>query len=130
MRKGWTTKRLGEVGTFERGKGIQKNDFVSEGKPCIHYGQIHTSFGVFTDRHISEISKALFSQSVLAQKGDLLFALTSEDVEGSCKATAWLGDYAIAVGSDAAVFHHTDCIVYEIKIGDHSNTLVVAEPIY
>ena len=105
--EGWTTKRLEEVGTFQRGKGIQKNDFVSEGKPCVHYGQIHTSFGISFDKHISEVSEEQFSQSVLAQKGDLLFALTSEDVEGSCKATAWLGDSAIAVGSDAAVFHHT-----------------------
>lgn len=33
-------------------------------------------------------------------------AITSEDVEGSCKSTVWLGDYDIIVGSDAAIFHH------------------------
>ena len=33
-------------------------------------------------------------------------AITSEDVEGSCKSTAWLGNYDIVVGSDAAILHH------------------------
>ena len=34
-------------------------------------------------------------------------AITSEDVEGSCKSVAWMGDYDIAVGSDAAIYRHT-----------------------
>lgn len=104
--KGWEKKKLGEVGTIQRGKGIQKNDFVANGKPCIHYGQIHTSFGISTNKHITEISESLFNQSIIAKKGDLLFALTSEDVEGSCKATAWMGNYDVALSSDAALYRH------------------------
>ena len=39
-------KTLGEVGEFIRGAGILKSDFVDEGFPCIHYGQIHTRYGI------------------------------------------------------------------------------------
>lgn len=107
MRKGWEYKRLGEVGTFLRGKGIQKTDFVEKGLPCIHYGQLHTIFGVSTDKHLSNISQELYEKSIIASKNDVLVALTSEDVEGSCRSTAWLGNYDVAISSDAAVYKHS-----------------------
>lgn len=109
---GWEVKKLGEVGIFERGKGISKNDFVEDGAPCIHYGQLHTAFGASTTKHLSCISESLIDNPRIAHTGDVLLALTSEDVEGSCKSTAWLGDYDIIVGSDAAVYHHTQDGMY------------------
>lgn len=102
----WEQKCLGEVGTFKRGGGFQKSDYVERGIPCIHYGQIHTIFGPFICSHISEISSDLEPRTKFASKGDLIIAITSEDVEGSCKSTAWLGDYPVAVGGHAAIFNH------------------------
>lgn len=108
MREGWEYKKLGEVGTFTRCNGILKSDFVEKGCPCIHYGQIHTKFGVSTDRHLSEISEDLFKKSKIANPGDIVLAITSEDVEGSCKCTAWMGNYDIAVGAHAAILKHQE----------------------
>lgn len=102
----WEHKTLGEIGTFQRGGGFQKNDFVEGGIPCIHYGQIHTKFGPYISSHLTEISSDLESKVKYAAKGDLLIAITSEDEEGSCKCTAWLGNYNVAVGGHAAIFHH------------------------
>ena len=102
----WEQKCLGEVGTFKRGGGFQKSDYVEHGIPCIHYGQIHTKFGPFIYSHISEISSDLESKTKFASKGDLIIAITSEDAEGSCKSTAWLGDYPVAVGGHAAIYNH------------------------
>ncbi|MBO4430975.1 MAG: hypothetical protein J5790_06515, partial [Bacteroidaceae bacterium] len=102
----WPQKCLGEVGSFTRGGGFQKSDFVEHGIPCIHYGQIHTKFGPFISSHITEISSDLESKTKFASKGDLIVAITSEDAEGSCKSTAWLGDYPVAVGSHAAIYKH------------------------
>lgn len=104
--KGWKVKTLGDLGNIERGAGISKKDFVDNGAPCIHYGQLHTSCGPITKVHKSCISKNLIAKPKIAHKGDLIMAITSEDVEGSCKSTVWLGDYDIIVGSDAAIFHH------------------------
>lgn len=104
--KGWPVKTLGEVGNIERGSGISKKDFVDNGVPCIHYGQLHTSFGPIAKTHISCISDNLIIKPKIAHNGDLIMAITSEDVDGSCKSTAWLGDYDVIVGSDAAILHH------------------------
>lgn len=102
----WEQIRLGDLGSFQRGGGFQKADYVESGIPCIHYGQIHTTFGPFTYSHLKEISFELKSKTKFASKGDLVIAITSEDELGSCKCTAWLGDYPVAVGGHAAIFHH------------------------
>ena len=106
MREGWVYKTFGEVGSFLRGKSIQKADFIENGMPCIHYGQIHTKFGVSVDKHLSEIPIEVYNKSIIASHGDVIIAITSEDLEGSCKSTAWLGNYDIAVSSHAAVYKH------------------------
>ena len=103
----WPQKTLGEVGSFTRGGGFQKSDFVEHGIPCIHYGQIHTKFGPFITSHITEISSDLESKMKFASKGDLVIAITSEDTEGSCKSTAWLGEYPVAIGGHAAIYKHS-----------------------
>jgi len=107
MKEGWKIVKLGEVGSFIRGITFSKKDFVEEGFPCIHYGQIHMKFGHITSKHLSCIPESFIKKDRLATKGDLVIAITSEDVEGSCKCTAWLGDYDIAVGAHAVIFKHS-----------------------
>lgn len=104
--KGWEIKKIGEIGTVERGAGISKKDFVEEGLPCIHYGQLHTILGPTTRHHHSCIPESLLPKYKIAHMNDVIMAITSEDVEGSCKSTAWLGNYDIVIGSDAAILHH------------------------
>ncbi|MCQ2344941.1 MAG: restriction endonuclease subunit S [Paludibacteraceae bacterium] len=110
--KGWEIKSLMNIGYVERGKGISKKDFVENGVPCIHYGQLHTTFSAFTTKHVSCIPENLLKKPSIAHKGDLVMAITSEDVECSCKSTAWMGDYDIIVGSDAAILHHNQNGIY------------------
>lgn len=105
--KGWEVKKLGEVGELQRGSGLSKKDLIPSGYPCILYGQIHTKFGAFTTKHIACIPPDLIKKAKIAHTGDVIMAITSEDVEGSCKSVAWMGDYDIAIGSDAAIYHHT-----------------------
>lgn len=104
--KGWEVKKFGEIGTVERGAGISKKDFVEEGLPCIHYGQLHTILGPTTRHHHSCIPESLLPKYKIAHTNDVIMAITSEDVDGSCKSTAWLGNYDIVIGSDAAILHH------------------------
>lgn len=104
--KGWEEKKIGEIGSVERGAGISKKDFVEDGLPCIHYGQLHTILGARTKKHYTSIPYDLLPKYKVAHTGDLVMAITSEDVEGSCKSTAWLGNYDVIVGSDAAILHH------------------------
>ena len=39
-------------------------------------------------------------------KGDLVIASTSEDIEGVCKAVAWLGDEEIVTGGHSTILKH------------------------
>ena len=105
-KEGWEEKKLGDVGTFIRGGNFSKKDFVEDGFPCIHYGQIHTKFEVATYSHLSCVSKSMIKTERCASKGDLVIAITSEDDEGSCKCTAWMADYDAYVGGHTAIFKH------------------------
>lgn len=106
MREDWEYKTFGEIGTFLRGKNIQKTDFVSGGLPCIHYGQIHTKFDISIDYHLSEIPQEVYDKAIIASPGDVIIAITSEDIDGSCKSVVWLGNYDIAVSAHAAILKH------------------------
>lgn len=100
-------KTLGEVGEFIRGSGIKKSDFIKQGYPCIHYGQIHTHYGISADETISHISPEQATRLRKAQPGDLIIATTSEDDDAVGKATAWLGTTPVAVGGDSFIFRHS-----------------------
>ena len=106
-KEGWKEKTLGEAGTFKRGGNFSKKDFIENGFPCIHYGQIHTKFGIETFEHLSSVPTETVKPDRCAQKGDLVIAITSEDDAGSCKCTAWMGDYEVYVGGHAAIYHHS-----------------------
>ena len=99
-------KSLGEVGEFIRGAGILKSDFVDEGFPCIHYGQIHTKYGISATKAFSQIDETLYKKCKKAVKGDVVLATTSEDAEGCAKPVAWLGEEEVAVSGDSYIYHH------------------------
>ena len=105
-KEGVEMKTLGDIGCFIRGTGIQKADFVEEGFPCVHYGQIHTKYGLSATKTISFVNEKLFKKSKKATKGDVILATTSEDAEGVAKPVAWLSDEDVAVSGDAYIYHH------------------------
>ena len=101
-------KTLGEIGEFIRGTGIQKADFVEDGFPCIHYGQIHTKYGLSANSTLSNVNEALYHRSRKAEYGDVVLATTSEDAECVAKPVAWLGKEKVAISGDAYIFHHNE----------------------
>lgn len=100
----WMT--LGEIATITRGGNLQKKDLCEEGIPAIHYGQIYTRYGTFTDRTLSYVSPEVAKRQRMAQPGDIVMAVTSENVEDVCKCVAWLGDEPAAISGHAAIIHH------------------------
>ena len=105
-KEGVEMKTLGEIGEFIRGNGIQKTDFIKEGFPCIHYGQIHTKFDLSTNTVISYIDKSLYTRCRKAETDDVILATTSEDVECVAKPLVWLGTEKVAISGDAYIFRH------------------------
>lgn len=98
---------FGEIGSFIRGVGIQKSDFIEFGSGCIHYGQIHTHYGTWADKTKSFIRSDFAARLRKANTGDLVIATTSEDDDAVAKAVAWMGDEEVAVSTDAYIYRHT-----------------------
>ena len=104
---GVALKTLGNVGEFFRGNGLQKSDLTDAGTPAIHYGQIHTLYGVWTETTKSFTDPILAAKLRRAQPGDLVVATTSEDDAAVAKATAWVGQCEAVVSGDAYIYRHT-----------------------
>jgi len=90
-------KSLNEIGEFQRGKRFVKTDMISEGVPCIHYGEMYTHYGTWADETKSFVSKELVENKNLriAVKGDVVMVAAGETIEDIGKGTAWLGDEGV-----------------------------------
>lgn len=97
---------LRDIATVTRGGNFQKKDFTAEGVPCIHYGQIYTSYGISATKTIQYVSEDTAKKSRMAVPGDIVMAVTSENVEDVCKCVAWLGNEDIAANGHTAIIHH------------------------
>jgi type-1 restriction enzyme ecoR124II specificity protein len=99
---------LGEIGYFTRGNGLQKKDFIFEGKPVVHYGQIYTKYGFETDKVYSFVSEEIFSKLKKAKCNDILIASTSENVEDVGKSLVWLGNEEVGFSGDMYSYRTTE----------------------
>lgn len=97
---------LGNIATITRGGNFQKKDFTADGHPCIHYGQMYTHYGTWAQETLSFVDEITYSQSKKANPGDIIMAVTSENLEDVCKSTAWLGKEPIAVSAHTAIISH------------------------
>ena len=105
-------KELGSIATISRGGSLQKKDFCEEGVPCIHYGQIYTKYGLFTDHTFTFISKEKAEKQKMAEPNDIVMAVTSENIEDVCKCVVWLGSESVAVSGHTAIIHHNQDAKY------------------
>ena len=99
-------KTLGEIASISRGGNFQKKHYVLNGVPCIHYGQIYTKYNLFVNETDSYIDHEVAKKQKFAEPGDIIMAVTSENVEDVCKSIAWLGNDRIAVSGHTAIIHH------------------------
>ena len=100
----WATKQLKELGRFSKGKGIKREDVVSEGYPCIRYGEIYTLHHDYVRRFYSFIPSAVAQDSQRIMQGDLLFTGSGETREEIGKCVAYLGDQEVYAGGDIVIF--------------------------
>ena len=100
-------KKISEIGTIYRGIAYSKKDFTETGTPCIHYGQIYTRYGTFADKTFTCVSDDFAKGKRLAKKGDLIMAVTSENLEDVGKCLAWLGEDDILVSNHACFIRHS-----------------------
>ncbi len=95
----WEEKKLGEVASFSKGKGISKSEITKNGKtPCIRYGELYT--------HYSETITNVFSYTdldvkslVLSEPNDVIIPSSGETQIDIATASCILKK-GIALGGD------------------------------
>ena len=102
----WEWARLGDVGLFERGNGIKRDETFKSGYPCVRYGEMYTKYKYAPTFEItvSFTSKSVYEKCRKAHKGDLFMALTGENKQDISLAAQYIGDEEIAVGGDLCHF--------------------------
>ena len=99
----WEVKRLGEIGTFSKGKGIKKDDIVHDGLPCIRYGEIYTHHNDYVREFHSFITPEVARESQRLRTGDLLFAGSGETAAEIGKCVAFLRNEEAYAGGDIVI---------------------------
>lgn len=102
----WVTdKKLIDIGTFGKGKGIPGNKMQSDGVPCVGYGDIYMKYNHF---HFEEaqsfVDEETAKDSQLIKKGTLLFTGTGETAEEIGKCVCYNGYSTICAGGDIITF--------------------------
>lgn len=73
---------------------------------CIRYGEIHTTYNIWFDKCISHTDETQQTTKRYADYGDILFAITSEDIPFIGNSVAYVGHERIMVGGDIVVMKH------------------------
>ena len=100
-------RTLGEIAIdIFRGAGITREQVCETGIPCVRYGEIYTTYGVWFDECVSHTDEALLTSKKYFEHGDILFAITGESVEDIAKSCAYIGYEKCLAGGDIVVLKH------------------------
>ena len=99
----WEVKRLGEIGTISKGKGIPKSDIVESGVlPCIRYGELYTYYPEII-RKISSFTNTNSAELVLSEENDVIIPASGETKEDIATASC-VTMKGVALGGDLNIF--------------------------
>lgn len=100
----WDTRRLGQIGTFSKGSGGNKQDELPTGIPCIRYGDLYTTHTRFILQSRSCVAPERAADYMPIKYGDILFAASGETVEEIGKSATNLIRDPACCGGDVIVF--------------------------
>jgi type I restriction enzyme S subunit len=100
-------RTLGEIAVdVFRGAGIKRDEVTEEGIPCVRYGEIYTTYGVWFEECVSHTLLENVPSPKYFEHGDILFAITGESVEDIAKSCAYVGHEKCLAGGDIVVLKH------------------------
>lgn len=100
----WEAKRLVEIGTFLKGRGVSKDESSSGSLACVRYGEIYTRHNDYITEFFSWIGRDVARTATRLQFGDILFAGSGETKEEIGKCVAFIDDVEAYAGSDIVIF--------------------------
>lgn len=89
---------ISKIGTLQRGKRFVHADTVeNNGVACIHYGELYTHYGVYTNYARSHIREELRPKMRYAHKGDVIIVGAGENNIDIGVGVVWDGEEDVAV---------------------------------
>lgn len=106
-KEGYSVLTLSDIGTITRGKRFVKADSegLTDGVPCIHYGELYTYYGVSATKSKSFVSEEIAKKLRFAHKNDVIIVGAGENNIDIGVGVAWFGE-DIAVHDACYIFTH------------------------
>ena len=99
FKEGWEVKKLGEIATFSKGKGISKSEIEENGiTECIRYGELYTHYREVINE-IKSRTNVDKSALVLSEENDVIIPASGETTIDIATASCVLKP-GIALGGD------------------------------
>jgi type I restriction enzyme S subunit len=100
-------RTLGEIAIdMYRGSGIKRDQITESGMPCVRYGEIYTTYGVWFDTCLSHTDESTIASKKYFEYGDILFVITGESVDEIAKSSVYIGHEKCLAGGDIVVLKH------------------------
>ena len=99
--------KLRDIATdIYRGSGITREQVTEDGIPCVRYGEIYTTYHIWFEECQSHTKLENIVNPKYFEHGDILFAITGENIEDIAKSTAYMGYDKCLAGGDIVVLKH------------------------
>ena len=99
----WEIRRLGDLGTVSKGRGIKRNELCETGVRCVRYGELYTRYENYVAKPLSRIPQHVAHATLPIKNGDLLFAGSGETADEIGICVAYVGDEPVYAGGDIIV---------------------------
>lgn len=100
----WDVRRLSQIGHFSKGKGGSKEDDMTQGIPCVRYGDLYTTHQYFIQSSKSFVSGEKAKEYTPIKFGDVLFAASGETFDEIGKSAVNLLPSKACCGGDVILF--------------------------
>lgn len=105
--KGIEIKQLLDLGTLTRGRRFVRDDIRTEGVPCIHYGDMYTTYGVAENTTITFLDEDKANKLRFAEPNDVVIVGAGENDWDIGVGLAWLGSEKVVVHDACYIYKHS-----------------------
>lgn len=98
----WEENVMSKVGSFKKGSNLSKADLSKEGRPCVLYGELYTTYGPVISEVKSRTDKQI-NNPVYGKRNDVLIPASGESAEDIATASS-LKVNNVLLGGDINIF--------------------------
>lgn len=120
----WKEKKLGDIATFLKGKGISKSDIAHDGIiECIRYGELYTTYNEIITQIYSKTNSNI--NMVYSEENDILMPTSDVTPNGLATASA-LSKKGIVLGGDILIIRCPEVVnsFFSYFVSGHKSDII------